>query len=65
MWSHTETENKIKLNYYKEIINPELKHQNYPSIVFNSRMKIYIAKIKTNSHQRHSDTRNWTRPKML
>jgi hypothetical protein len=29
MWCDTEVEEKIKLRYYKDVINPNLEDQNY------------------------------------
>jgi hypothetical protein len=63
MWSNMDIENKINLNYYKEIINPKLKYKNYPSVDFSSRKKIYIENIRTNSHKNHNETERWARPK--
>ena len=51
---------KKKLRYYKEVINPNLElDQKYLSVVTISRKKINIAKIRTNSHEFHGETRCW------
>jgi hypothetical protein len=52
-----------KLVYYKEVIKPKLRDQNYLSIVASFKKKINIAKIRTNVHELHSETGRWTRPK--
>jgi hypothetical protein len=53
MWCDKELVDKRKLRYYKEVVNPNLEDQN----------KINIAKIRTNSHELHSETGHWTTPK--
>ena len=54
---------KRKLRYYKEVINPNLEDQKFPSVVTSSQKKINIAKIRTNSHELHSKTGRWSIPK--
>ena len=54
---------KRKLRYYKEVINHNLEYQKYISVVTSSRKKNNIAKIKTDSHELHSETRCWSIPK--
>ena len=49
-------EDKIKLRYYKEVINPTLEDQKYLSVLTSSKKKINIAMIRTNSHELHSET---------
>ena len=56
-------EAKIKLRYYKEVINPTLEDQKYLSVLISTKKKINIAKIRTNSHELHSETGRWTVPK--
>ena len=51
---------KRKLRDYKEVINPNLEYQKYLSVVTSTRKKNYIAKIRTNSHELHSETRRWS-----
>jgi hypothetical protein len=63
MWCDKELVDKRKLRYYKEVVNPNLEDQNYLSILKSVKKKINNAKIKTNSHQLHSETRHWTTPK--
>ena len=48
-------EEKRKLRYYKDIINPNLEDQNYLSIFPSVKKKISIAKIRTNAHELHSE----------
>jgi len=56
MWDKKVLEVKIKLRYYKEFINSNLEVQNYLFVVTSSKKKISIAKIRTNSHELHSET---------
>ena len=62
-WCEKDLEAKIKLRYYKEVINPTLEDQKYLSVLTSSKKKINIAKIRTNSHDLHSETGRWTVPK--
>jgi hypothetical protein len=64
MWCDKELEGKIKLRYYKEVINPNLEDKNYLSILTSVKKKINIAKIRTNSHELHSEIGCWSIPKM-
>jgi len=59
MWREKDLEAKIKLRYYKEIINPTLEDQKYLSVLTSSKKKINIAKIRTNSHELHSEICRW------
>jgi hypothetical protein len=60
MWCDKELEEKRKSRYYKDVINPNLEGlSSMPSV----KKKISIAKIKTNSHELHSETRCWSIPK--
>ena len=54
---------KRKLRYYKEVINPNLEDHKYLLLVASSEKKINIAKIRTNSHELHSETGSWSIPK--
>jgi hypothetical protein len=54
---------KRKLRYYKEVVNPNLEDQNYLSVLKSAKKKINIAKIRTNSHELHSEIGHWTTPK--
>jgi hypothetical protein len=64
MWCDKELEEKRKLRYYKDVINPNLEDQNYLSVLPSVKKKISIAKIRTNSHELHSETGHWSIPKM-
>jgi hypothetical protein len=63
LWCDKELEDKIKLRYYKEVINPNLEDQKYLFVLTSVKKKINIAKIRTNSHELHSETGHWTIPK--
>jgi hypothetical protein len=63
MWCDKELEEKRKLRYYKDVINPNLEDQNYLSVLPSVKKKISIAKIRTNSHELHSETGHWSIPK--
>ena len=54
---------KRKLRYYKEVINPNLEDQKYLLVVTRSQKKINISKIRTNSHELHSEAGCWSIPK--
>ena len=56
MWREKDLEAKIKLRYYKEVINPTLEDQKYLCV-------INIAKIRTNSNELHSEIGPWADPK--
>ena len=49
LWDVKELEDKRKLRYYKEVINPTLDNQNYLSVLTNTQKKMNIARIRTNS----------------
>ena len=59
MWCDTEVEEKIKLRYYKDVINPHLENQNYLFVLPSVKKKISITKIRTNSHELHSEIGHW------
>ena len=63
MWCEKYLEAKRKLRYYKEVINPTLEDQKYLSVLTSSKKKINIAKIRTNSHDLHSQIGSWEVPK--
>jgi hypothetical protein len=63
MWCDKELEEKRKLRYYKDVINPNLEDQNYLSVFPSVKKKISIVKIRTNSHELHSETGRWSIPK--
>ena len=54
---------KRKLRYYEEVINPNLEDQKYIFVLTSSKKKINITKIRTNSHELHSETSRWAVPK--
>ena len=56
MWCEKDLEAKTKLRYYKEVINPTLENQKYLFVLTSSKKKINITKIRTNSHELHSET---------
>jgi hypothetical protein len=58
MWYGNELEKKIQLRYYKDVINHNIEDQNYQSVLPSLKKKISIAKIRTNSHELHSETRS-------
>ena len=55
MWRNKYLEDKRGLRYYNEVINPTLKDQKYLSVLSTSKKKINISKIRTNSHELHSE----------
>ena len=63
MWDAKELEDKRKLRYYKEVINPTLDNQNYLSILTSTKKKMSIAKSRTNSRELWSETERWYTPK--
>ena len=40
-----------KLMYYKEVINPNMRNQNYLYVLTSLKKKINITNIRTNSHE--------------
>ena len=63
MWCDKELEEKRKLRYYKDVINPNLEDQNYLSIL-SVKKRISIARIRTNFDELHSETGRRSIPKM-
>ena len=51
------------MTLFEEVINPNLEDEKYLSVVTRSQKKINIAKIRTNSHELHSETGRWSIPK--
>jgi hypothetical protein len=49
LWCDKELEEKIKLRYYKDVINPNLEDQNYLSVSTSVKKKISIEQILTSS----------------
>jgi hypothetical protein len=62
MWCNKDSR-KIKLRYYNDVNNLNLKDQNYLCLLTSVKKNIRIAKIRTNSHYLHSETRHWSIPK--
>ena len=62
-WCEENLAVKIKLRYYKEVINPNLEDQKYLSLVTSSRKKNNIDNIITSSNEFHSKTKRWPIPK--
>ena len=60
VWDKKVLEVERKLKYYKEVINPNLEDQKYHFVLTSSKKKINIAKIRTNSHELHSEIGCWT-----
>ena len=63
MWCDKELEEKRKLRYYMNVINPDLGYQNYLFVLTSVKKKISIANIRTNSHELHSEIGRWSIPK--
>ena len=63
MWCEKDLEDKIKLGYHKDVIKPTLEDKKYIYVLTSSKKKINISKIRTNSHELHSETGRWTVPK--
>jgi hypothetical protein len=64
MWYDKELEEKRKLRYYKDVINHNLEDQNYLSVLTSIKKKTRIYKIRTHSHELHSEIGCWSIPKM-
>ena len=47
------------IRYYKEVINPTLEDQKYLSVLTSLKKNNNIAKIRTNSHELHSEIGHW------
>jgi hypothetical protein len=65
MWCDKELVDKRKLRYYKEVVSPNLEDPNYLLVLKSAKKKINIVKIRTKSHELHSEIRRWTTPKIL
>ena len=63
LWGNKELERKRELRYYKEVINSNFENENYLSVLTSVKKKINTAKIRTNSHELHSESRHWLVPK--
>ena len=56
---------KIKLRYYKVVINPHLQDQTCLSILTSLKKKIIIDKKRTNSHELYRETKTLRMPRIL
>ena len=65
LWENEEMEGKMKLRYYKEVIEPALDNKNYLSVLSNNKKNMNITKIRTNSHELWSETGWWSIPRPL
>jgi hypothetical protein len=45
------------------VVNPNLEDQKYLSVLTSIKKRINIVKIRTNSHELHSETGHWEIPK--
>ena len=63
LWEDQELKGKMKLRYYKEVINPNLDNHNYLFFLSINKKKMNITKIRTNSHELRSETGRWSIPK--
>lgn len=64
LWSDKDLEGKMKLRYYKEVINSPLANQNYLFVLTSAKKKTIIGKIKINSRELQSETSCWFIPKI-
>jgi hypothetical protein len=55
LWWVKELEDKIELRYYKEVVNPNFENKKYLFVLTTIKKKINIVKIRSNSHELHSD----------
>ena len=63
MWDVKKMEDKRKLRYYKEVINPTVDNHNYLSMLTSTKSKMDIARIRTKSRELQSDTKRSSTPK--
>ena len=63
MWDVKKVEDKRKLRYYKEVINPTIDNHNYLSMLTITKSKMNIAWIRTKSRELQSDTKQSSTPK--
>ena len=59
LWCDKELEDKRKLRYYKEVVNPNFEDQKYLFVLTRLKKKINIYKIRTNVHELHNETKHW------
>ena len=50
LWCDKELDDKRKLRYYKEVVNPNLEDQKYFFVLTSIKKRINIFKIIINSH---------------
>ena len=53
IWCNKEREDKRKLRYYEEMINPILEYKKYLSILTSVKKEIKIGKIRIDFHKLH------------
>ena len=63
MWDVKKMEDKRKLMYYKEVINPTVDNQNYLSMLTSTKSKMNIARIRNKSRELQSDSKRLSTPK--
>ena len=63
MWDVKKIEDKRKLRYYKEVINPTVDNQNYLSMLTSTKSKMNIARIRNKSRELQSDSKRSSTPK--
>ena len=63
MWDVKKMEDKRKLRYYKEVINPIVDNQNYLSMLTTIKSKMNISRIRNKSRELQSDSKRSSTPK--
>lgn len=64
MWDVKKLEDKRKIRYYKEVINPIVDNHNYLFMLTSTKSKINITRIRTKSHEIQSNTKRSSTPKI-
>jgi len=64
MWDVKKMEDKRKLRYYKEVINPIVDNHKYLSMLTSTKSKMNITRIRTKSRELQSDTKRSSTPKI-
>jgi len=62
MWDVKKMEDKRKLRYYKEVINPTIDNHNYLSMLTSTKSKMNIGRIRTKYRELQSDTKQFSTP---
>ena len=62
MWDVKKMEDKRKLRYYKEVINPIVDNQNYLCMLTSTKSKMNIARIRNKSRELQSDSKRSSTP---